>query len=1214
MIGYRCILKKVAAILLSLCMAFSVIVCIPVLADGEVPTNEAVSRLVQGEKGAYVEYLGKPYLMYGIQMRLDWAYTDKQGDESFIAENFERVVDDGFTNVAIPIYWSQIEPSDGVFDFSRLEMYYKYLNKYDLTVQWLWFGTNVCGGAAEAPTYIKNDSNKYSRVYVPNSPSSVYMDFSCAATLEREKAALAKMMQWLYDNDTDKRCVMIQVNNEVDQGANNFDPYYSAGYTDEEKKYLIGKRWYENPQSHDKYCWAGGQREECFAYLSALGDVIHQSNYNVVTRVNFSGAGREMPEIADDLTDLLALGGIDIIGEDIYYKTWDTITPSFTLVDKNVHHLAENGGNYDSSYNAAKTFEIGGGLIIYAHREDRESNGGSGIYMNTQGATPDYANRANREWTERPTTQAVRNFAHTVGKIYQPLANAVANRDFAEFNGDKADAFTGTKTVGDMDITYSSENNGFGMAFMAGQGDYVITATDTATFTLDTNDTFTAQAGYYVDETWVATDDTVAVDNNTITLTAGQIVRIDFNAYYEFMGEQVAFDLPDGICVSTDAELNGKTVIKNTTADRKTFTLAENLQDFKISYKFHNGSGWGSSGVLAPVLVTTRGTYQFASTYYNPNGDLYFGGGGETQRHQKGGGTSGWHTAEIMMKGDRMVILYDGIVWDSRTLVKGTTSGKLSIGIRYIDTEICDLKVETVTDDDMRVLADSDFTTGANTNFRVSGTYDSAEKAHKITDKYSEYLLNGPYGLGDAQNAVLDNFTFEAEFKFADMVHAQAWQRGILLYMPSGNVVALYGASARASTDYNGLYNGATNNENGINLNDGKYHTVKVISKYGYEQIIVDNTIIATFEVKERVSGHIKWKNFREDGCTYVKKVKIINNIDIAARKQKQISKVDLGVQTDTTPFFNNWSANTWTPEIVDGKPAYTLKEYAGNGNSTLRANTVINDNAWIYHTEFYINDETIFDNETDASRIGKESAFVLRLKKNDTELKHIVLSVYKSQYRVNGNTNISIKGLTVDKDGYVQFSKSIVGRWVSLDVIIIDNYIIVSLDGVKNVFIASKPDAYAGDVMLSDSATIDQIYLPSRANGKISFADVSYQYADELKETVNAIDNIGKVAENSGVAIMNAEEKYSVLGANEKSEIAYFIGRLNIAYNTYDELFTDGDVNENGVVDVIDLIRLKKISAGGADKTIKANVDKDADRVIGALDMAVLKKILLTN
>ncbi len=1163
-------IKRILAVLLSVCVLFSAFSMLVGVAVSAETVGHVVSKIVEGENGRYIEYLGKPYLMYGMQMRIDWIYDDKDGDEEFIAENFQRVVDDGFTSVAIPIYWKHIENEDGVYDFSRLEMYYKYINQHDLTVQWLWFGTNVCGSAGEAPAYIKNNQETYKRVFAPNSPSGVYMDFSCEATLEREKLALSKMMEWLSINDTDKRCVMIQVNNEVDQGANSFDPYYSSNLSAIEKKALEGYRWYENPTSHDNYCWAGGQREEFFEYVSALGDVIHNSAYSVVTRVNFSGAGRQMPDVADDLTDLLALGGIDMVGEDIYSTQWSDITNSFTIVEDNIHHLAENGAGYDSSYNIAKTFELGGGLIIYCHRDDRTENGGGGMYVNSQGVTPDYANRSYREWVDRESSPAVRAFAETIKAVYQPLANAVANRDFVEFNGDKAETYTATETVGDINITYSADNDGLGIVFKADEKEYILNATKSASFTVDGTAPFMAEAGYYDGETWVATDETVAVDGRTVTLEAGQIVRIDFNVYYEFFGEKVSYDIPDGISIKGDTLSNGELILTSDDDTRKIITISENLQDFKISYKFKNGSGWGSSGTLAPVLLTMRGVYSFANLYYNPNGDLLFGGGDETTRHKVGGGTTGWHTAEVIMKGDQMVIVYDGIVWDSRTLVKGASSGKLAISLRYADTKLCDLKVEAATDEDINQKINADFTVEGNNNFPVTGTYNSEEKALEIPANWSEYVLDGPNDQDDVNAATVESYELEIEFRL-DGVTTAAYQRGAEVHLPSGYSIGLFGSQFRTALRENLTGKGSDyfTYKDSNNL-DGNYHTVKVVSKYGYEQITVDGVVLKTYEISERKSGNISWKNSRQEGTAYIKSIKLT---DISTNNNRVIYS---------------------EPEVDIANRNTSNRVY------TRSHGTVINEDAWVFSTSFYVKD-------IDAHNTGDLVWF--RLKSTDSgNVNSVGLCISKTQYYMQGS-GYGIKTIT-DANGYVPHTIGS-NQVVDVRVAIIGNYIIVTIDGQTDIW-------YAESGIPVDSATSDHIQFFPSANDTVSIEEnvvvynTEYEYASELEGVIADIEAIGEVNADSSSLIFAADDSVDTLCDGHTDEIAYFTAKLDAAYTGYHALFADGDVTEDGNVNIIDLIRLKKIVAGSADKTIKANVDKDAEREIGAADTVEMRKLLL--
>ncbi|MCK9160893.1 MAG: hypothetical protein M0P00_10500, partial [Bacteroidaceae bacterium] len=645
-------------------------------------SSSVVSKVVNGNNGKYVEYLGKPYLMYAIQMRVDWAIQDKgrlskdeavaNGFEADIVENpskygaevearyyeivnslkdefideyFRRAKEDGYTSVIIPVSWNSIESDEGNYNFSLLEYYYNFLEKYDLKVQWIWGGTDSCGSGVAAPNYMLTDTATYTRKLTGNSTIDndngnsnevgVYWDFSCEATKERERLALGKFMDWLAENDTNKRCVMIQINNEVDQSAGVFEAAAEGGNA-------TSPYWWNNPDEHDKYCWVGGQRAALFKHLSDLGNVVHNSGYNCVTRVNFSGAGRQMEEIKDDITDLIGttgelkgISGIDIVGEDIYTQRWDPNSSSdfenmdslFTPADGNVNHLAECSATYNYANMAGKMFSLGAGFMPYCYRDDRIQNGGEGVYVNAQGVAPSdtsseeykqwlsdsyWNKRVYRGWDERESTQSLRDFNKIVNGMGDSLAQAVADRAVLQFNGEmdyvmvdgalnkrtlsgnqyvynKVDSFTETKTIDKLNVKYTADNAGLGMVTSSNNNEYLLTATEGATFEITGDDIggFDFEAGRYVDNVWTADAAQPTVVNGVITLTAGQIVRVIIGRpYYTLFGNKIPFTLADanaseGLKLSSEVLADGTQVLENIGAGPYTLQLTDNATPVK---------------------------------------------------------------------------------------------------------------------------------------------------------------------------------------------------------------------------------------------------------------------------------------------------------------------------------------------------------------------------------------------------------------------------------------------------------------------------------------------------------------------------------------------------------------------------------------------------------------------------------------------------------
>ncbi len=506
------ILKRILSLLLCLSLVLTLAACGKDKDDSDgngLPAN-VVSRIVYDAEHPYVEHNGAPYLFYGIQVRLDWIMDDTRADLNHINDVFAHVKDMGFNTVVVPIWWHTIEPEDGKYNFERLELYYTYLNKYDLKVQWLWFGTNSCGAGTPAPTWVKADEETYWQV----DEEGTWFNFSCEALLERESKALGKMMDWLAENDKDRRCVMIQVNNEVDQGANMFQP----DQTDEviaEENY---GQWWQTEEGHDNYCWVGGQREEFFHYLDVLGQTIHNSKYNCVTRVNVSGAGRNLIEgIADDFDDLIATDGIDIVGVDAYSTNWDNLEGYITWADDNVTHLAESAATYQLGYSAAKMFSLGAGILPYCFKGDR--NGG-GMYEQTGNYN---------DWIELESTPWMRSYNQMINKVLPQLAAAVPSGRVLEFNGEhQVGQIKATRTLNGTKIIFTHETDALGMAFPVSDTEWILMATDdNAVFTFGNMvEVKEATFGKYEGTEWKA-QNVAKVDGNVVTLGAWQVVKVD---------------------------------------------------------------------------------------------------------------------------------------------------------------------------------------------------------------------------------------------------------------------------------------------------------------------------------------------------------------------------------------------------------------------------------------------------------------------------------------------------------------------------------------------------------------------------------------------------------------------------------------------------------------------------------------------------------------
>ncbi len=466
--------------------------------------TDVVSRLVTTEDGnTYIEHNGEPYLFYGTQLRIDNIRERYDADVTLIDTMISKVKEDGFKTVVIPVKWYQIEPEKDQFDFALMDLYYAAVYKYDLTVQWLWFGTNVCGSGGCTPKYMKN-AEEYPRISPPEGESGIYFDFTSKVTLEREKYALGKFMEYIAERDTERRCVMIQVDNEISHGGPVFD-----GGTD---------TWYKTEEAYSKFGWAGGQHYAIAEYLNKLGDVIHNSDYNCVTRVNIMN---DAWTVGKDITDVLLNGtGIDIIGIDVYETTWYDNENNIFSNEGNLFHFAEASTAYDHSYTVVKFMAEGYGFLSYCYNDYGAGDGG---YYNIKDG-----NLFNINEKTDNSIAAVRKFNYMIDKCDRELAYAISQGCVAAFNyQQKENDVKVTRVFGDLNVTFEAPEKGYGMAFWLSEKEFVVMASeDKSEFAFGTAKVEKAEYGAFENGEWVSEKDGPTIKGNRTVIDGYRIVKV----------------------------------------------------------------------------------------------------------------------------------------------------------------------------------------------------------------------------------------------------------------------------------------------------------------------------------------------------------------------------------------------------------------------------------------------------------------------------------------------------------------------------------------------------------------------------------------------------------------------------------------------------------------------------------------------------------------
>lgn len=181
---------------------FCLAVNIAVFAQAPIP------RLIEknGRHALLVD--GRPWFILGGQVH------NSSGWPALLPQVWQSVKQLNANTLEIPVYWEQLEPEQGKFDFSVVDTILRQAREHHVRLVLLWFGTWKNGSNHYEPAWMKTDAARYPNITGKNggqidSPSP----FSKAA-LDADIQAFTALMGHLKQTDRQRTVVMVQVENE----------------------------------------------------------------------------------------------------------------------------------------------------------------------------------------------------------------------------------------------------------------------------------------------------------------------------------------------------------------------------------------------------------------------------------------------------------------------------------------------------------------------------------------------------------------------------------------------------------------------------------------------------------------------------------------------------------------------------------------------------------------------------------------------------------------------------------------------------------------------------------------------------------------------------------------------------------------------------------------------------------------------------------------
>lgn len=166
-------------------------------------------RIVQKDGRYALMVEGKPYLILGGQIHNSSAWPSE------LPQVWQSMASLHANTMEAPVYWEQLEPQPGHFDFTNVDPLVEGARAHDLHLILLWFGTWKNGNMHYVPAWVKADSKRFPRVIRPDGEPIDVLSPLPRNTLEADKAAFTALMRHLKQIDNEKHTVlMVQVENE----------------------------------------------------------------------------------------------------------------------------------------------------------------------------------------------------------------------------------------------------------------------------------------------------------------------------------------------------------------------------------------------------------------------------------------------------------------------------------------------------------------------------------------------------------------------------------------------------------------------------------------------------------------------------------------------------------------------------------------------------------------------------------------------------------------------------------------------------------------------------------------------------------------------------------------------------------------------------------------------------------------------------------------
>lgn len=173
--------------------------------------NKGIPHLQKYGTATQLVVNGKPFLMLAGEL-----HNSSSSSLDYMRPIWPRLAAIPLNTVLTPVYWEQIEPTQGKFNFALVDGLIRQARENHLHIVFLWFGAWKNGYSGNSPLWVKKDPERFPLVIEKDGKEDEILSTFGANTLQAEKTAFAALMRNIREVDgQDHTVLMMQVENEV---------------------------------------------------------------------------------------------------------------------------------------------------------------------------------------------------------------------------------------------------------------------------------------------------------------------------------------------------------------------------------------------------------------------------------------------------------------------------------------------------------------------------------------------------------------------------------------------------------------------------------------------------------------------------------------------------------------------------------------------------------------------------------------------------------------------------------------------------------------------------------------------------------------------------------------------------------------------------------------------------------------------------------------